>query len=399
VRTLFRGRVHGLTGESNSFLVEDGSITWIGNGTPPRRPEEEVLTAPGELIAPGFLDLQVNGFAGHDAAGGLEAMAAISDALPASGVTAFLPTLISAPVDIGARFAAAAAAAAAAANGARVLGAHLEGPFINAAFRGAHESACIADPTPNQVAVVAAARPRMVTLAPELPGGLEAIARLRAAGVVVSAGHTGADFECGRSAIASGVRFGTHIYNAMAGVHHRRPGIAVALLLDRRVTVGLIADGEHVHPAVCEQLLRAKGGSRIALTTDQTAAAGVAPGFYLLSGRRVVSDGSVVRLEDGTLAGSAATMDYLVRRMSALPGMNVARAVAMASTVPARVLGERLLGVIRVGACADVVVLDTDLRVRLTMVRGEVKFRKGGAPGSGFAGPAASGGGVPPPTG
>jgi N-acetylglucosamine-6-phosphate deacetylase len=162
----------------------------------------------------------------------------------------------------------------------------------------------------------------------------------------------------------------------MTAVHHRRPGIALALLLDPKVTVGLIADGEHVHPAVCEQVVRAKGASRIALTTDQTAAAGMPPGSYRLSGRSVASDGTVVRLEDGTLAGSAATMDQLVRLMSGLPGMNVARAVAMASTVPARVLGERSLGHIRVGACADVVVLDRNLRVRLTMVGGEVKFRR-----------------------
>jgi N-acetylglucosamine-6-phosphate deacetylase len=194
--------------------------------------------------------------------------------------------------------------------------------------------------------------------------------------VVVSAGHTGADYECGLSAIAAGVRFGTHLYNAMQPVHHRRPGIALALLLDRRVTVGLIADGEHVHLAVCDQVIRAKGASRVALTTDQTAAAGMPAGSYFLSGRRVVSDGNVVRLEDGTLAGSAATMDGLVRRVAALPGMNLERAVTMATTVPARVLGERSLGRISVGAHADFVMLDSEGRVRMTIVRGEVKFAK-----------------------
>jgi len=373
MRTLFRGPIHGQPGTSSAFLVEDGTITWLGEGAPPRRPDEEIVAGPGELIAPGFVDLQVNGFRGHDAAGGPAAIASISEALPSTGVTAFLPTLISAPVEAGAAFAAAVAAAAE--KGARVLGAHLEGPFIDPAFRGAHDRACITNPTPGKVEVIATAKPRLVTIAPERPGGLEAIRRLRATGAVVSAGHSGADFECGRQAIAAGVRFGTHIYNAMPTVHHRRPGIALALLLDPRVTVGLIADGEHVHPAVCEQLVRTKGPSRIALTTDQTAAAGMAPGAYLLSGRHVMSDGAVVRLEDGTLAGSAATMDHLVRRMSQLPGMNVARAIGMASTVPARVLGERSLGRIRVGACADLVVLDRDLHVRLTMVRGTVRYR------------------------
>ncbi|MDQ6721951.1 MAG: N-acetylglucosamine-6-phosphate deacetylase [Candidatus Dormibacteraeota bacterium] len=379
MRILFRGRVHSLAGDSNSLLVEGGIITWVGKGRPPRRPQEVVVTGPGELIAPGFIDLQVNGFGGHDAATGTDAIAAISQLLPATGVTAFLPTLISAPVEIGVGFTAAAGAAAARAKGARVLGSHLEGPFINRAFRGAHELKCLADPTSEQVDVIAQARPRLVTIAPELPGGLDAIARLRAARVVVSAGHTGADFECGRAAIAAGVRFGTHIYNAMTPVHHRRPGIALALLLDPKVTVGLISDGEHVHPAVWEQVVRAKGASHVALTTDQTAAAGMPVGSYMLSGQRVVSDGDAVRLEDGTLAGSVATMDHLVRRMSELPGMSVARAIGMASTVPARVLGERSLGRIRVGACADLVVLDRDRRVRLTMVGGEVKFRRRGA--------------------
>jgi N-acetylglucosamine-6-phosphate deacetylase len=375
-RILFRGRVHGLAGDSSSLLVEDGIVTWVGNGPPPRRPDETVVAGPAELIAPGFVDLQVNGFGGHDAAAGADAITAISEALPPTGVTAFLPTLISAPVDVGAEFVAAATVATAAGKGARVLGAHLEGPFINQSFRGAHEAACITDPKPELVGIVIRAQPRLITLAPELPDGLEAVARLRAAGIVVSAGHSGADYDCGRRAIAAGVRFGTHIYNAMTSVHHRRPGIAVALLLDPRVTVGLIADGEHVHQAVCEQVLRAKGATRVALTTDQTAAAGMAPGSYVLAGRRVVSDGTAVRLEDGTLAGSAATMDRLVRRMSGLPGMNVARAIAIASTVPARVLGERSLGRIRVGACADLVVLDSELRVRLTMISGEVRYRR-----------------------
>jgi N-acetylglucosamine-6-phosphate deacetylase len=371
--TLFRGSVHGYRGQLG-VLVEGDVITWLGPGRPPRRPDEEIVAGPGELVAPGFIDLQVNGFAGHDAAGGKDAIGAISDALPRTGVTAFLPTLISAPVHTGASFAAAVAVAGS--PGARVLGAHLEGPFLNPGFRGAHERSCLSEPAPELVDVVAASRPRLTTLAPELPGALEAIRRLRAAGIVVSAGHTGADFEQGRKAIAAGVRFGTHLYNAMPATHHRRPGIVPALLLDPRVTVGLIADGEHVHTAICEQVARLKGPGRVALTTDQTAAAGAPAGDYFLSGRPVVSDGVSVRLSDGTLAGSAATMDELVRRMAALPGMTLARAITMASTAPSRVLGEGGLGRIRIGACADLVLLDVGLEVRLTMVDGVVKYRR-----------------------
>lgn len=374
MRTLLRGSLHD-NGSADGVLVEGELITWVGRGEPPEPADEEVVAAPGEVIAPGFIDLQVNGYAGRDAADGAAAIAAISDALPATGVTGFLPTIISSPVEVGAAFTAAVGAAAEA-EGARVLGAHVEGPFLNPSFRGAHPLSHLAEPTPGNVDVILAARPRLVTLAPELPGALDAIQRMHRAGIVVAAGHTGADYEQGRQAIAAGVRFGTHVYNAMPPLHHRRPGIALALLLDSRVTTGLIADGEHVHPAVCEQVVRVKGTSRVALTTDQTSAAGAPAGEYTLSGRRVVSDGKVVRLEDGTLAGSAATMPDLVRLMARIPGVGMARAIGLATTVPARVLGERRLGRISPGACADLVVLDQDLRVKLTMIRGVVKFRR-----------------------
>ena len=373
MKTYFRGAIHGLP-HADGVLTDGAIIAWAGKGSPPERADEEITLAPGELLAPGFIDLQVNGFRGRDAAEGADAIAAISAALPATGVTAFLPTLISSPVAVGAEFAAAVRSAEA--NGARVLGAHIEGPFLNPSFRGAHDRALLAAPTVENVNVIAKAKPRLVTLAPELPGALEAIVRLRRQGVIVSAGHTGADFEQGRKAVDAGIRFGTHIFNAMPPVHHRRPGIALALMLDRRVTLGLIADGEHVHPAVIRELMAVKGSARVAMTTDQTAAAGAGAGSYRLSGRTVVSDGMVVRLEDGTLAGSASTMEDLVRRASVIPGLNVDRAVRMASSVPARVLGEKLLGRIAQGACADLVVLDSEQRVRLTMVGGRVRFRR-----------------------
>src|SRR2546422_8546428 len=221
---LIRGSVYGVGSAQAAVFVQDGRIGWVGTGEPPQPADLELLARPGELIAPGFIDLQVNGFGGRDAASGSEAIAAIAEALPATGVTAFLPTVISSPVEVAARFAAEVGAAAEA-QGARVLGAHIEGPFLNPSHKGAHLLANLTDPTPENVDVIVAATPRFVTLAPELPGALAAIERLNRAGVVVAAGHTGADFEQGRKAVAAGVRFGTHIYNAMAPVHHRKPGI------------------------------------------------------------------------------------------------------------------------------------------------------------------------------
>jgi N-acetylglucosamine-6-phosphate deacetylase len=216
----------------------------------------------------------------------------------------------------------------------------------------------------------------MITVAPELPGGLEAVARLSAAGVVVAAGHSGADYEQGRQAIEAGVRFGTHLYNAMRGFHHRQPGLVGAVLLDERATVGLIADGEHLHEATCEQVSQLKPARKIALTTDQTAGAGSPRGRYLLGGRTIVTDGRAARLEDGTLAGSVATMDQLVRRMARLPRISLKQAVTMATASPAAVLGDGRLGRLRAGAHADLVILDKEMRVRLTMVGGRVVFQR-----------------------
>ena len=371
---LLRGSVHGIGSTEAAVFVKDGHIDWVGTGKPPKPADLELVARPGELIAPGFIDLQVNGFGSHDAAAGPDAIGAISRLLPAYGVTAFLPTAISRPLDEARAFVDATRHAPS--PGARVLGAHLEGPFLSPSFRGAHEARSLVNPTPARVEEVLAAQPRMMTLAPELPGALEAIASLYRAGVVVAAGHTGADYEQGLGAIEAGVRFGTHLYNAMREFHHRRPGLVAALLMDPRVTVGIIADGEHLHDATCEQVLQLKAPGHVALTTDQTAAAGAPAGRYQLGGRDVVSDGRAVRLEDGTLAGSAATMDELVRRMAQLPGMSLERAVTMASTSPAAVLGETDIGELRAGSRADIVILDGEHRVRLTMVGGRVVFER-----------------------
>lgn len=371
---LLRGLVHGIAAPDAAVLVKDGHIAWVGTGRPPVPADRELAAGPGEMIAPGFIDLQVNGFNGHDAAQGADAIGAISSLLPAYGVTSFLPTLISRPLDDAQAFVRAARAAPA--PGARVLGAHLEGPFLNPAFRGAHERANLLEPTQERIAAVLSEPPRMMTMAPELPGGLEAVVRLHEAGVIVAAGHTGADFEQGQRAIDAGVRFATHLYNAMPAFHHRRPGVVAALLMDERVTVGLISDGEHLHAATLEQVLRLKRPLHVALTTDQTAAAGAPAGHYQLGGRAVVSDGSAVRLEDGTLAGSVATMDELVRRLSELHDGSREGAVTAATEAPAAVLHEPRLGRLCAGAHADLIILDAQMRVRLTMVAGRIVFER-----------------------
>ena len=337
------------------------------------RIHEVRLGGPGDgeaIIAPGFVDLQVNGFGGHDAAAGPEAITAISGLLPRTGVTAFLPTMISRPLDEGRRFVEAAAGAAA--PGARVLGAHLEGPFLDPEHRGAHDPTCLWPPTADRVARVLERPPRLMTLAPELEGGLEAVRTLACAGVTVAIGHSGATYEQGLSAMEAGARFATHLFNTMPPLHHRAPGLVGAVLDDARVTAGLIADGLHVHPTLLGLAACAKGAGRLALTTDQVSAAGASPGRYRISGREVIREGQAVRLPDGTLAGSAATMDLLVRNATAQLGLH--RALTMATRTPARVLGESRLGRLAPGCEADLVVLDRDLGVRRTLVAGRTVF-------------------------
>jgi len=357
-----------------TILIEAERIAWVRPGKVDV-PGSTLLIVAGDTIVPGFIDLQVNGLAGHDAASGADAIAAISRDLPRHGVTGFLPTLISRPLDAAIAFVGECATVNA--PGARVHGAHVEGPFLSPRYLGAHDPDCLLLPKPEHVQRLLDRPPMLMTLAPELPGALDAVRLLTAAGVTVSAGHSAASFDESQAAFQAGVRFGTHLFNAMTPMHHRDPGLPGALLGEPHVTVGLIADGIHVHPFMLSLAIRMAGPSRVALTTDQTAAAGSPPGRYSIAGRETISDGTSVRLADGTLAGSAATMDKMVRLIAGLPGVDLRQAVEMATLTPARAIGiDGKAGVIRSGGPADLVILDPAQRVRLTMVGGQVVFER-----------------------
>jgi N-acetylglucosamine-6-phosphate deacetylase len=343
-----------------TVLVDGELIEFVAEGVV--EPEHVTsLIEPGDIVVPGFIDLQVNGLAGNDAASGAAAITEISRQLPKYGVTGFMPTVISRPIPEAVRFVEEVYSANAV--GAAKLGAHVEGPFINPNYRGAHDPACLALPTPELVRELIEVEPAMVTLAPELPGALDAIRALSSAHVMVSAGHSGATMAEAIAGFDAGIRYGTHLFNAMSPLHHREPGLPGALLADERITIGLIADGVHVDPAMLSFAVRMAGADRIKLTTDQTAAAGSPPGRYVIAGRETFSDGTSARLADGTLAGGVATMDHLVRVMAGLPGVGLRQAIRMASGS-----GHG----IRTHAPADLVVLTPDLHVRLTLVGGRV---------------------------
>jgi N-acetylglucosamine-6-phosphate deacetylase len=214
-----------------------------------------------------------------------------------------------------------------------------------------------------------------MTVAPERPGALALVRRLREAGVVVSLGHTDATFEQTVAGIDAGATLATHVWNAMSPLRHREPGAVGAALADDRVTIMLIADGIHVHPAVLHVALRSKGPERVALVTDAIAAAGAPPGRYALAGVEVISDGQSARLADGTLAGSTLTMDRAVRMMAGLAGARLEDALAMASTVPAAAIGLADTGRLAVGQLADLTLWSAAMEVTATIIGGEVVYQ------------------------
>jgi N-acetylglucosamine-6-phosphate deacetylase len=322
----------------------------------------------GGLAVPGFVDVQVNGFAGVDfLTAAPDDYARAGAALAATGVTAYLPTFITAPADD--YRAALATLAALPKRGPHMLGAHLEGPFLSPEWPGAHPPEHVRAPDLLLVDELRALGPvTMMTLAPELPRGLELVAALVARGIVVHIGHTDADAATSHAAFARGARALTHIHNAHRRFRPRDPGPAGVALVRPDVTVTAIVDGVHLAPETAASgWLAAR--ERFCLITDAIAAAGVGDGEFRMGERTVyVADGAC-RLADGTLAGSVVTMDRAVRELVAL-GATPAQAIAAATAAPARLLGRDDLGVLVPGGRADVTVLDDRLEVVRTLVDG-----------------------------
>ncbi len=330
-----------------------------------------------DIVSAGFIDLQVNGGFGVDADGDPESYRTLARRLPESGVTSFLPTLISsAPEAYPAAFAAFEAARDA--PGALALGFHLEGPFLSVARKGAHPASAIENAS-NELfeSLIDSKLGRLMTIAPERSGGIERIAKLKERGTVVSIGHSNATAEEFAAGVRAGVTMTTHLYNAMSPFNHRSPGVVGAALADDRVVVGLIADGVHSHSIAITLALRAKGPKRIALVTDMMAAAGMPPGTYRLGAQHVIRDENSARLTDGTLAGSVLLMDEAVRNMTRWSGLKLGEVLPMATSTPARVLCRRDIGVIERDARADLVLLDTNGNVQKTFVGGDLVYDRG----------------------
>ena len=355
--------LRGRTIASGSVGIRDGLIADDASG--PRH-----AIPAGWTICAGFVDVQVNGFGGAEVGDDPAQLAAVARALPAAGVTAFCPTLVSRSPAAYERAAAALRGARFDRLSARTLGVHLEGPFLAPTRHGAHDPGVLTAPSPEAVdRMLARFAPAIVTLAPELPGGLTAVRRLRRAGCVVAVGHTEADAAIGRAAIAAGAGLLTHALNAMRGLESRDPSALAAFLAHPRARVSLIADGVHVAPEVAAVVARA-AGRRLVLISDAASAAGAPPGTYRLGALTIVSDGRRA-LAGGRLAGSALGIGH---GPVTLTGAGIPRAAALAAAIDAP---RRLLGLppgLAAGTPADVVVLDPGLVPRLTLVAGEVAY-------------------------
>jgi N-acetylglucosamine-6-phosphate deacetylase len=317
---------------------------------------------------------------------GAGSIAAVARALPRWGVTAFCPTSIACPPaalqaflgDVG------RVRASQDPSSARVLTAHLESNFINPDFRGAQPGSCLrlpsatgarADGEFSSAAILAVVDERkadigVMTIAPEIDGGLELTRSLTAAGIAVSLGHSGASFEEGEAAIAAGARRATHLFNRMRPMTHRDPGLAGAVLASDEVAAELICDGRHVHPAMMRVAVAAKQPARVLAITDGTAGSGLARGARVKLGGQSITVEDVARLDDGTIAGSVATMDRVFRCLVGECGLDLVQASHMTSTTPARELGLVGYGVLAAGSVADLVVLSPNLEVQATWIAG-----------------------------
>jgi N-acetylglucosamine-6-phosphate deacetylase len=369
--------------EHGVVLCEDSYIKAVGaSGAIEPEPGSRIIDARGRIVMPGFIDTHFHGSGGDDVmANGAEGIRRISRALLKFGTTGYLATTVAArheelmravedtiAAEVDDPFA------------AEILGLHIEGPYINPKFKGAQPEWGIRDPNFDECAQLlqaAAGRIKIMTIAPELPGGLELIKGLARAGVAPSVGHSEADYDTALAAIDAGATRATHLFNAMSGVHHRKPGLAAAALNEPGLCVEMICDGVHVDPRMVALAWRSKGRDGMALITDATAAQGVGDGVFTLGDFQIQVRGPLCTLMDGvTIAGSVLTMNRAAANAIAFTGMNLIDVARTAALAPAEVCGAAdRKGSIEVGKDADLAILNTDFSVSHTIRAGAVAYQ------------------------
>lgn len=342
--------------ENMCIRLENGRITQVGQALTPQA-EEPVVDLAGDYLLPGFVDVHIHAFKGHDAMSGEAAVRAMSRELYREGVAAFLPTTMSATVEETRQAVAGIRAVMdrQEPQGARVLGAHMEAPFLNAKKCGAQRAECLCSPdwqtfldlTGGDIAAV-----RTMTAAPELPGAEAFIRQAAEQGIAISLGHSAATAEQTHAAADWGATRLTHTFNAQSPLNHRAPGLPGAAMADERLYTEFIADGVHLHGDIVRMICRCKGAERAVAITDAMEAAGLPDGMYALGGQPVEVHGSEARLADGTLAGSVLLMRQALENLIHRFGIAPFDAVRMCTRTPAECIGETVLGRIAPGSPA-----------------------------------------------
>ncbi len=379
--TLFvNGTVTGLpshqtgTNQAVSVRTIDDRISEVGALEPQR--DEHVVDLAGHVLAPGFVDIQCNGALGIDLASQPDRIWEFAAQLPRWGVTSVLPTFVSSSITtLNRAMAVCGDSSQWVSTGARVLGLHFEGPFLNERMSGAHAKPLIQAPGSIDTNGWTSSTVSLVTIAPEIDGALAIIQRLSNKGIIVSLGHSAASAATVATAIDQGATAVTHLFNAMPALHHREPGLTGAALSDDRLFVSLICDGIHVDQSVIKIASKLLG-KRLILITDAVSALGMSPGVVTLGKTQLYVSAQDVRLQDGTLAGSILSMDAAVRNLMTFSGCSLFEAIEAATSTPASLLRREDIGQIKPGAYADFVELTGDGHVVSTWVGGSEVFRR-----------------------
>lgn len=363
-------------------VFKEEKILAVGRESDVEVPKEtQVIDASGRIVAPGFIDVHIHGGNGRDVMeGSYDAINELSKFAACHGTTAFLPTTVSASHgDLLNAVKAVKTAMERETEGAGVLGVHLEGPYVNPEKRGIHDAEHVRSPSLDEIRELLEASNRtikIVTSAPEVDGSKELIKELRKFGIVASMGHSNATYNEAVDAIKHGVTHVAHAFNGMRSFHHREPGILGAVLVHDELTVELISDNVHVHPAAMKLLVRTKGTDKIVLVTDAVLTAGMSNGEYRVGNKNVIVRNGICKLKSGELAGSTLTMDRAIRNTTKSVGLPLRTAIKMATINPAVAVNvDKNKGSLEPGKDADIVIMDDDVNVYVTIVKGKVVYK------------------------